>query len=127
MGMPESYAERIVFKSRGRILFVSVSSIQWIGAEENYVRICTESESYLLREPIGRMEEKLDPQLFLRVHRSSIVNLQFIKEVRTETSGGSVIILLSGKRVPMSRSYKARMTEWLTHQNARTAGQTILV
>lgn len=109
------YANRIVFKSRGRILFLPVSSIRWIGAEENYVRICTEGESYLLREPIGRLEEKLDPQLFLRVHRSSIVNLQFVKEVRTENTGESVVILLNGHRLSMSRSYKARINEWLTN------------
>jgi two-component system LytT family response regulator len=109
------YANRIVFKSRGRILFLPVSSIRWIGAEENYVRICTEGESYLLREPIGRLEEKLDPQLFLRVHRSSIVNLQFVKEVRTESSGESVVILMNGQRLSMSRSYRSRINEWLTH------------
>ncbi|HTV08674.1 MAG TPA: LytTR family DNA-binding domain-containing protein [Candidatus Aquilonibacter sp.] len=107
------YAKRIVFKSRGRILFLPVGSIRWIGAEENYVRICTDSESHLLREPIGRMEEKLDPQMFLRVHRSSIVNLQYVKEVRTETGGESVVVLLSGQKLAMSRSYRTRINEWL--------------
>ena len=114
-GSANPYANRIVFKSRGRILFLPVSTIRWIGAEENYVRICTEGESYLLREPIGRLEEKLDPQLFLRVHRSSIVNLQFVKEVRTESSGESVVILLNGQRLSMSRSYRSRINEWLSH------------
>ena len=78
-------------------------------------RICTEGESYLLREPIGHLEEKLDPQLFLRVHRSSIVNLQFVKEVRTESTGESVVILLNGQRLSMSRTYRSRINEWLTH------------
>jgi two-component system, LytTR family, response regulator len=114
-GNANPYANRIVFKSRGRILFLPVSSIRWIGAEENYVRICTENESHLLREPIGRLEEKLDPQIFLRVHRSSIVNLQFVKEVRTENTGESVVILLNGQRLSMSRSYRSRINEWLTH------------
>jgi two-component system, LytTR family, response regulator len=114
-GGANPYANRIVFKSRGRILFLPVSTIRWIGAEENYVRICTEGESYLLREPIGRLEEKLDPQLFLRVHRSSIVNLQFVKEVRTEGTGESVVILLNGQRLSMSRSYRSRINDWLTH------------
>ena len=109
------YAKRIVFKSRGRILFLPVGSIRWIGAEENYVRICTDSESHLLREPIGRMEEKLDPQMFLRVHRSSIVNLQYVKEVRTENSGESVVVLLNGQKLAMSRSYRTRINEWLAN------------
>lgn len=107
------YAKRIVFKSRGRILFLPVGSIRWIGAEENYVRICTDNESHLLREPIGRMEEKLDPQMFLRVHRSSIVNLQYVKEVRTESGGESVVVLLGGQKLAMSRGYRSRITEWL--------------
>lgn len=110
------YAKRIVFKSRGRILFLPVSQIRWIGAEENYVRICTENETHLLREPIGRMEEKLDPQMFLRVHRSSIVNLQYVKEVRTENNGESLVVLLNGHKLIMSRSYRSRINEWLTRR-----------
>jgi len=62
------HLNRIVFKSRGRILFLRVSEIRWIGAEENYVRINTSAESYLLRETISSMEERLDPHPFLRVH-----------------------------------------------------------
>src|SRR5208337_736502 len=78
------YTNRIVFKSRGRILFLPVSDIRWIGAEENYVRICMERETHLLRETMMRIEQKLDPNMFLRIHRSAMVNLQFVKEVRTE-------------------------------------------
>jgi two-component system, LytTR family, response regulator len=111
------YAKRIVFKSRGRILFLPVSSIRWIGAEENYVRICTENESYLLREPISRLQEKLDPLIFMRVHRSSIVNLHFVKEVRTERTGESAVILSSGDKLSMSRSCRARIKDWLGQCN----------
>jgi two-component system LytT family response regulator len=69
------YTTRIVFKSRGRIVFLPVSDIRWISAEENYVRINTQAETHLLRETMARLEEKLDPEMFLRVHRSSIVNV----------------------------------------------------
>jgi two-component system, LytTR family, response regulator len=108
-----SYTTRIVFKSRGRILFLPVSDIRWIGAEENYVRICTEAEKHLLRETMSHLEEKLDPQMFLRVHRSAIVNLQYLKEVRTEPSGEFTVVLVDGQKVAMSRSYHARISEWL--------------
>lgn len=104
---------RIVFKSRGRILFLPVSDIRWIGAEENYVRICTQSETHLLRETISHLEEKLDRQMFLRVHRSSIVNLQYVKEVRTEADGECVVVLSNGQKVTMSRSYRARIDAYL--------------
>jgi two-component system, LytTR family, response regulator len=111
----DKYTNRIVFKSRGRILFLPVSEIRWIGAEENYVRICTQSETHLLRETMSRLEEKLDPQVFLRVHRSSIVNLQFVKEVRTDADGECMVVLVNGQKIAMSRSYRSRIQEWLHH------------
>jgi two-component system LytT family response regulator len=107
------YTTRIVFKSRGRILFLPVSEIRWIGAEENYVRLSTERETHLLRETMAHLEERLDPQQFLRVHRSFIVNLQYVKEVRTEHDGESSVIMLDGQRIAMSRSYKSRILESL--------------
>lgn len=107
------YTTRIVFKSKGRILFLPVSEICWIGAEENYVRICTQSETHLLRETMTHLEEKLDPSTFLRVHRSSIVNLQYVKEVRPETDGEYGVHLLNGQRVAMSRGYRSRIKNWL--------------
>lgn len=107
------YTSRIVFKSKGRILFLPVSEICWIGAEENYVRICTQNETHLLRETMARLEEKLDPGTFLRVHRSSIVNLQYVKEVRPETDGDYGVVLRNGQKIPMSRSYRARIRNWM--------------
>ncbi len=110
----EGHASRIVFKSRGRILFLPVSEIRWIAAEENYVRIFTENETHLLRETMARLEERFDPQIFLRVHRSAIVNLQYVKEVRTEADGETVVILVNGQhRVPISRSYRSRIQRLL--------------
>lgn len=110
---PAGYSKRIIIRSRGRIVFIPVSSIRWIAAEENYVRISTETETHLLREPISRLEEKLDPQMFRRVHRSSIVNLEYVKEVRTQSNGESVVILFNGQKLAMSRSYRSRMNQWL--------------
>jgi len=107
------YTTRLVFKSRGRILFLSVTDIRWIGAEENYVRICAANETHLLRETMTSMEQRLDPHAFLRVHRSSIVNLKYVREVRTEPQGDFVVHMVDGRKVPMSRSYHARIRELL--------------
>jgi two-component system LytT family response regulator len=107
------YTTRIVFKSRGRILFLSVEDIRWIGAEENYVRICTGGESHLLRETMSHLEARLDPQIFLRVHRSSIVNLRYVKEVKSEADGEATVILSSGEKIAMSRSYRSRIQKLL--------------
>lgn len=105
----EQYTTRMVFKSRGRVLFLSMGDICWIEAEENYVRIHTANESHLLRETIGRLETRLDPSSFLRVHRSAIVNLQFVKEIRNEADGDANVLLISGEKIPLSRSYRSRI------------------
>ncbi|HEY2466392.1 MAG TPA: LytTR family DNA-binding domain-containing protein [Terracidiphilus sp.] len=107
------YTTRMVFKSRGRILFLSVDEIRWVEAQENYVRICTAKESHLLRETIGNLENRLDPNDFLRVHRSAIVNLHHVKEIRNEPDGDATVVLKSGEEVPMSRSYRSRMQKLL--------------
>ncbi|HEX4286237.1 MAG TPA: LytTR family DNA-binding domain-containing protein [Terracidiphilus sp.] len=108
-----SYMTRIVFKSRGRIIFLPVEEIRWIGAEENYVRICAGSESHLLRDTMARLETRLDPNVFLRVHRSSIVNLHYVKEVKNESDGESLVVLTSGEVVSMSRTYRSRLYKLL--------------
>jgi two-component system LytT family response regulator len=103
------YTTRMVFKSRGRILFLPVEDIRWIEAEENYVRVCTGGESHLLREAIGHMETRLDPETFLRVHRSFIVNLHYVKEVKNEPDGDATVLMVTGERIAMSRSYRSRI------------------
>ncbi len=100
---------RIVFKSRGRILFLPITEIRWIAAEENYVRICTGTESHLLRETMTGIESKLDSQMFMRVHRSAIVNLKYVKEVRRETTGDFSVLLSNGQKVAMSRSHHSNI------------------
>jgi two-component system LytT family response regulator len=107
------HANRIIFKSRGRILFLPISDIRWIGAEGNYVRVCTATESHFLRKTMSHLEERLDPRGFLRVHRSFIVNLKYVKEVRRETDGDSVVIMDSGSKVALGRSYRASLTNQL--------------
>jgi two-component system LytT family response regulator len=112
-GSDNAFSRRLVFKSRGRIVFLPVSDIRWIGAEENYVRISTNTENHLLRETMAHIEERLDPEVFLRVHRSSIVNLQYVKEVRSELNGDFTVVLVDGHRLPMSRGYRSRISDLL--------------
>ena len=109
----KSHSERMVFKSRGRILFLPVSEVRWIGAEENYVRICTGSETHLLRDTMARVEGRLDPSMFLRVHRSAIVNLHFVREVRNDPQNDFAVVMTNGQEIPMSRSYHSRVRELL--------------
>ena len=106
------YTNRIVFKSKGRILFLPVTDIRWVMAEENYMRIRTERESHLLRETMAHLEARLDPASFIRIHRSTIVNLQYVKEIRTDAPGGEPFVLMcDGQRLPLSRGYRSRIAE----------------
>jgi two-component system LytT family response regulator len=106
------YTSRIVFKSKGRILFLPVMDIRWVTAEENYIRICTERESHLLRETMAHFETRLDPASFIRIHRSTIVNLQYVKEIRTDAPEGEPFVLMrDGQRLPLSRGYRTRITQ----------------
>jgi two-component system, LytTR family, response regulator len=108
---PKRYTDRLVFRSKGRILFLPVSEIRWVGAEENYVRICTSSETHLLRDTMTNFETKLDPNIFLRVHRSSIVNLRYVREFRSDSADGdSYVVMLDGQKLPVSRSFRSRIT-----------------
>jgi two-component system LytT family response regulator len=104
-------ARRLVFRSKGRILFLPIQEIRWIGAEENYVRICTGKESHMLRNTMANFETRLDPDVFLRIHRSAIVNLQHVKEFRTDgTDGECYVIMSDGHKLPVSRGYRSRIT-----------------
>jgi len=109
----DGYTNRIVFKSRGRILFLSVSDLRWIGAEGNYVRLCTATENHLLRETMAHVEERLDPREFLRVHRSFIVNLKYVKEVRRDAEGDSVVVMDNGQKVALGRSFRSALKQQL--------------
>jgi two-component system, LytTR family, response regulator len=104
-------AKRLVFRSKGRILFLPIQEIRWIGAEENYVRICAGKESHMLRNTMANFETRLDPDVFLRIHRSAIVNLQHIKEFRTDGADGECFVVMSdGHKLPVSRGYRSRIT-----------------
>jgi two-component system, LytTR family, response regulator len=110
-GRSPGHTTRMVFKSRGRILFLPVSEIRWVGAEENYVRLAAGNETHLLRETMTHLEQRLDPHQFLRVHRSFMVNLNYVKEVRTDAEGDAAVIMQDGQRIAMSRNFKSRILD----------------
>ncbi|MEK6335932.1 MAG: LytTR family DNA-binding domain-containing protein [Acidobacteriota bacterium] len=108
------YVERLVVKSAGRIFFLSVAEIDWIEAADNYVRLHAGRESHLLRETMNSLEKKLDPEQFLRVHRSRIVNARKIKELQPLFRGEYDIMLRDGTRVESGRGYRERIQKLLT-------------
>ena len=109
----EKYADRLVIKSAGRIFFLSVAEIDWIEAADNYVRLHAGSESHLLRETMNNLEKRLDPNQFLRIHRSRIINIQRVKELRPLFRGEYDILLKDGTRVETGRGYRDRVQRLL--------------
>ena len=105
--------ERFVIKNAGRIFFLKATEIDWIEASGNYVRLHVGSESHLLRETMNELETQLDPDKFLRIHRSHIVNIERIKEMQPWFQGEYVVILHDGTRLTLSRGYREKLNELL--------------
>jgi two-component system LytT family response regulator len=105
----QRYSERIVVKTGGRVFFLNTDEIDWIEAEGNYVSIHTGKKAYLLRETISSFETQLDPRQFVRIHRSSIVRLDRVKELQPWSHGEYHVILEDGTRLTLSRSYREKL------------------
>ncbi len=104
-----SYASRILVKHDGRMFFVKVTDIDWIEADRNYVRLHVGGTAHTIRERISHIEETLDPRIFARIHRSTIVNLNRVREMQQWFSGDYVVILENGARLRLSRHYRDRV------------------
>lgn len=111
----EGYLQRLVVKSGCRIFFLSVEEIDWAEAADNYVRLHVGKESHLVQCTMSKLESRLDPKLFLRVHRSTIVNVARIKELQPLFHGEYAIILTSGKELTSSRGYREKLQQLLNN------------
>jgi two-component system LytT family response regulator len=97
---------RFVVRSVGKMLLVDVTDVDWIEAAGNYVRLHHGGESHLLRETMTALEGRLDPGRFVRIHRSTIVNLDRVKELRHILHGDYAVILRDGTRLTLSRGFR---------------------
>ncbi len=102
----ERFEKLINVKDRGQIFRVEVDSIEHIEAAGDYMCIYTGDNSLILRETMKDLERRLDPRTFQRVHRSTIVNLNQVRQVKPHTNGECFLVLDSGAEVKVSRSYR---------------------
>ena len=109
----ERTADRLMIKSAGRVYFVKVSEIDYVEAAGNYVRLHVGKDAHLLRETMNGVETRLDANQFLRIHRSTIVNLDRVKEMQPWFSGEYVVIMKDGTQLKLSRGYRDRLEERL--------------
>ena len=103
---PALTLDRLIVKSSGRIYFVRTADIDWCEAEGNYVRVHVGAQQHLVRETMNRMEAQLDAAQFVRIHRSTIVNVDRIQELRSSFNGEHLVLLRTGTRLTMSRGYR---------------------
>jgi two-component system, LytTR family, response regulator len=98
-----SYPQRLLIPDGPKNFFVNVSEIEWIEAADYYARLHVGAKSFLLRESIKQLSASLDPSLFVRVHRSAIVNLNFVREILREGRSETWLLLSTGRRIRMSK------------------------
>ena len=105
--------DRLVFKENGRLLFLRTETIDWAEADGNYVRVHAGSESHYFRETLSGLEAQLPAEKFIRISRSSLVNVDRIKEMQPLFYGDYAVLLHDGSRLNMSRGYRDRLTALL--------------
>jgi two-component system, LytTR family, response regulator len=113
---PQTYLKRLAVRSVGKISFLDVEEVDWIGGAENYVELHVGRASHLLHVTMNTIEKSLDPRVFLRIHRSVIVNCARIKEMQPGAHGDYVITMRDGLRLQSGRTYGARLKALVNNQ-----------
>jgi two-component system LytT family response regulator len=99
----------LIVKSAGRVVIVKTDEIDWIEAADYYACLHVNQKTHLLRRSLAELEEELDPAAFCRIHRSAIVNLNRVKEMKLDANGDYEVFLRDGTRLRLSRSYREQL------------------
>ncbi|WP_222612550.1 LytR/AlgR family response regulator transcription factor [Undibacterium flavidum] len=112
LGNGPSRPDRFLVKTGERWLMIRCADIQWIDAEGNYVRLHVDGATHMLRHTMAEMLSRLDSSLFKRIHRSTIVNLDFVRDLQPWTGGDMTVFLRDGTRLTLSRTYREQFDQW---------------
>jgi two-component system LytT family response regulator len=96
-------------KDRDRFLLLRAEEVDWIDSAANYAELHARGRTFLVRMTMAELEEKLDPAHFARIHRSTIVNIDRIREIRTEWHGDFDVVIEDGTALRLSRGYRDRL------------------
>jgi len=107
------HVERLVLRSGGRVTFLRTDEIDWVGAAGNYVELHAGKEAHLLRETMSSIQARLDPERFIRIHRSTIVNVERVRQLRSSFHGDYEVLLRDGTRLTLTRNYKDKLQKLL--------------
>ncbi len=101
--------ERVTIKTAGRIYFLNTCDVEWVEAAGNYLRLHVGAKTHMLRETMNNLESRLDPDRFWRIHRSTIVNVDRIRELQPLFHGDYVVVLRDGTELTLSRTYRRNL------------------
>jgi len=101
--------ERIAVRNNGRVVFVKLTDIDWIEAADNYVCLHCGRETHIVRETMNELEARLDPAQFIRVHRSSIVNLDRVRELQPWFRGDYRVVLRDGTQLTLTKNHREKL------------------
>lgn len=107
----QRFLQRLIVRSGGRVLFLKAPDIDWIEASGNYVTLHTGKECHMLRTTMNALEPKLDPQQFVRIHRSAMVNLDRVREMQPWFRGEQVLVLRDGTRLSVGRAFREKLLQ----------------
>jgi two-component system, LytTR family, response regulator len=107
------YLQRLVVRARGRVVFLRAAEVDWIEAAANYATLHVGASEYLVRDTVASLESKLDPEQFLRIHRSTIVNLDRVSGVSAWVRGEQALALKDGTRLTVGRAFRGRLKRFL--------------
>ena len=105
----DSVGDRILVKSSGEIFFLKADEIDWIEADGDYMKFHVAGRTHLTRETMARLEARLDPKRFIRIHRSTIVNIDRLRKLSPSFAGEYAVILNDGTKLKLSRGYHERI------------------
>ena len=106
---PESYLERLVIRDGAEILIIAVGSIDYVRGQDDYVEVFHDGRSSLTQQTLAHLEGSLDGRLFVRVHRSYLLNVSRVARIEPWGQGSKMAVLKDGRTVPVSRSGEARL------------------
>ncbi|HEX2855782.1 MAG TPA: LytTR family DNA-binding domain-containing protein [Opitutaceae bacterium] len=110
---PAKGSEHFLIKSAGEIFFLKADEIDWVEAEGDYMKFHVSGRALLMRETMARLEARLDPRRFIRIHRSTIVNLDRLRKLSPTFAGDYTVILHDGTKLKLSRGYHDRIAALL--------------
>jgi len=111
----KKYPSRLVIKSSGKVLFIKTNEIDYVEAAGNYLSIVVGKDSHLIRDTMQNFETRLDPEHFIRIHRSTLVNIDRVRELQPLFGGEYAVLLRDGRQLTLSRTYRSRLQQLLEH------------